>query len=243
MKITTFSKKQDLNDKTQIEKVRLLAYYYLRKSNLDQFGISDVSEWFDSLSYPIPNSSRMRANIKKSRKFIRGSVSDTYRLHACEIDALDLELPELLTKSEEIIAPDLVLPQSLYISTRGFVESISKQINASYDNNVFDGCAVLMRRLLEILLILSYENNGIEGDIKDGNGNYILLNKIMKNAVSNSTLSLSRNTKGCLDKFRNLGNFSAHKIYYNAKRSDLEKILLDFRAAVEELLYKSGIKV
>lgn len=243
MKLTSFLKKQDLNNKTQIEKVRLLAYYFLRKNNLDQFGISDVSEWFDSLSYPIPNSSRIRENIKKSRKFIRGSVSDSYRLHAREIDALDLELPELLTKSEEIIAPDLILPHSLYESTRGFVESISKQINASYDNNVFDGCAVLMRRLLEILLILSYENNGIENTIKDEKGNYIFLNKIMKDAVNNSTLSLSRNTKECLDKFRSLGNFSAHKIYYNAKRSDIENISLDFRAAIEELLYKSGIKV
>lgn len=243
MKLTAFSKKQDLNDKTQIEKVRLLAYYFLRKNDLDQFGISDVSEWFDTLSYPLPNSSRIRDNIKKSRKFIRGSVSDTYRLHAREIDALDIELPELLTKSEEIIAPDIVLPHALYDGTRGFIENISKQINASYDNNVFDGCAVLMRRLLEILLILSYENNGIEDNIKDDKGNYILLNKIMKDAVSNGTLSLSRNTKDCLDKYRNLGNFSAHKIYYNAKRSDLEKILLDFRAAVEELLYKSGIKV
>lgn len=243
MKLTAFSKKIELNRKTQIDKVRLLSYYFLRKNNLDQFGVSDISEWFDSLNYSIPNSSRIRANIKTSRKFIRGSVSDTYRLHAREIEALDLEFPELLTKSEDIIATDLVLPHSLYESTRGFVESISRQINASYEYNIFDGCAVLMRRLLEILLILSYENNGIEDDIKDDKGNYILLNKIMKNAASNSTLSLSRNTKECLDKFRNLGNFSAHKIYYNAKRSDLEKILLDFRAAIEELLYKSGIKV
>lgn len=243
MKLANYSKKTELNDKVQIEKVRYLAYYYLRVNNLDQFGISDVSEWFDNLNYPIPNSSRLRTNFKKSKKFIRGSVSDSYRLHAREIQLLDSEYPELVIKSEDIIAPDIVLPQSLFENSRGFIESISKQINSSYDNNVFDGCAVLMRRLLEILLILSYENNGIENTIKDTQGNYILLNKIMKDATSNQTLSLSRNTKGCLDDFRHLGNFSAHKIYYNAKRSDLEKILLDFRAAIEELLYKSGIKV
>ena len=243
MKLSTFSNKVELSAKVQIEKVRLLAYYCLRKHNLDQCGISDVTEWFDQLNYPIPNSTRLRENIRKSKKFIRGSVADTYRLHAREIETLDKEYPELVTKSEEIVSPDHVLPKALFENTRGFIESISKQINASFDNNIFDGCAILMRRLLEILLILSYENNGIESKIKDHNGDYVQLNKIVADAVKNSNLSLSRNTKGCLNDFRNLGNFSAHKIYYNAKRADIQKVILDYRAAVEELLYKSGIKV
>jgi len=66
---------------------------------------------------------------------------------------------------------------------------------------------------------------------------------IVNDAKTNSTLNLSRNAKSCLDQFRMLGNFSAHKIYYNCKRDDIGKVALEYRAIFEELLYKSGIRV
>lgn len=99
-----------------------------------------------------------------------------------------------------------------------------------------------MRRLLEICLIHSYENLGIDEAIKDLAGNHKLLSDIVADAKTNSRLSLSRNTKLCLDDFRAIGNFSAHKIYYSAKKSDIRKVIIEYRATIEELLYKSGIK-
>jgi hypothetical protein len=57
-----------------------------------------------------------------------------------------------------------------------------------------------------------------------------------------AALSLSPATKACLDDFRIVGNFSAHKIYYNAKRADIKRVVLEYRAAIEELLYKAGLK-
>ncbi len=120
--------------------------------------------------------------------------------------------------------------------------SLIKQINCSYENNIFDGCAVLMRRLLEILLILSYQEFGIDAAIKDASGNYKMLNPIIDNAVNNTSLGLSRNTKEHLDTFRKLGNFSAHKIYYNAKKKSIDQVMLDYRATIEELLYKSKLR-
>ena len=98
-----------------------------------------------------------------------------------------------------------------------------------------------MRRLLEIMLILSYEKLAIASEIKDSDNEYKNLNFIIGNAISNSPLSLSRNTRDCLDQFRKVGNFSAHKIHYNAKKSDIRNIALDYRAAIEELLYKSEL--
>ena len=63
-----------------------------------------------------------------------------------------------------------ILPEPDYKSTRGYIESLAKQMNASYEHNLFDGCAVLMRRLVEILLVLSCRNLHIEAEIQDQRG-------------------------------------------------------------------------
>src|SRR5690606_19553500 len=110
------------------------------------------------------------------------------------------------------------------------------------ENNIFDGCAVLMRRLLEICLILAYEKLAIEDEIKDSQGGYKLLNAIIDNAKLSKKLALSRNSKDSLEIFRSLGNFSAHKIYYNAHRKDVESRVLDYKALIEELFYKAELR-
>jgi hypothetical protein len=47
------------------------------------------------------------------------------------------------------------LPEALYGNTRGYIESPAKQINGSHDQNIFDGCAVSIRRLEEALPVIS----------------------------------------------------------------------------------------
>jgi hypothetical protein len=98
-----------------------------------------------------------------------------------------------------------------------------------------------MRRLLEVMLILSYRKLGIENDIRDGNGNYQLLEGIANNAKTNGTLGLSRNSKDCLEIFRKLGNFSAHKIEYTCRREYIKPHIQEYRAVIVELLHKSGL--
>jgi hypothetical protein len=159
------------------------------------------------------------------------------------VTSLDAQFPQLSERSQEIIDDGTILPEALYGKTRGYIESLAKQINASYEHNIFDGCAVLMRRLEEVLLVLSYEKLGIEASVKDGNGNYLLLEGIVRNAVSNTTLSLSRNSKASVETFRELGNYSAHKITYTCKREYINQEIGEYRALVDELLHKSGLRV
>ena len=44
------------------------------------------------------------------------------------------------------------------------------------------------------------------------------------------------------DRFRMLGNLSAHKIQYNAKKAYIDEVITLYRVAIEELLYISKIK-
>lgn len=136
-----------------------------------------------------------------------------------------------------------ILPDALYNSLPSNIQFLCKQINASYENNLYDCTAVIMRRLLESLLVLSYQNAGIEADITDKSGAYhISLDKIIKNAEQNSTLNLSSNTRKDMALFKDLGNYSAHKIWYNCTQGDIKPHILKYRVIIEELFYKSGIK-
>ncbi len=96
-----------------------------------------------------------------------------------------------------------------------------------------------MRRVFEITLILAYENLGIQDEIKN-NGEYVMLEKIVANAVSNSTLGLSRLKKE-YNSIREVGNYAAHRVLYNTRKKDIDDIKNVFRVCLEELYYKAGM--
>jgi hypothetical protein len=51
-----------------------------------------------------------------------------------------------------------VIPFALLRGTRGYMERIAHQINGTYSNGWYDGCAVMIRRLIETLIIEVFEN-------------------------------------------------------------------------------------
>lgn len=231
---------------SELEKVKLIIFYFQNNDREFQISINEISDYFDSLGMHKPNKTRLRNNIISSREFVRGKNPDYFRLHIKTFSSLfDLYSPILNEGNKEeikITSDGLVLHKELYEKSRTYLINLANQINASYEHNIFDGCAVLMRRLFEILLIHSYENKQLSSLIKDSSGNYKMLVDIVNNAKTNSQLGLSRNTRDSLDEFRELGNFSAHKIYFNAKKNDIDRIILNYRACIEELLYISEIK-
>lgn len=136
-----------------------------------------------------------------------------------------------------------ILPETLYAGTRGYIERLAQQINASYENNLYDCCAVMLRRLMEVLLVLSFQNNDKEDLILDNSAqNHVSLDKMIKVSNSCNKLALSSNTKKDMPLIKELGNYSAHKIWYNCTKKDIEPLIPKYRAIIEELLYKAGIK-
>lgn len=136
-----------------------------------------------------------------------------------------------------------ILPSQLFENIASYnIQAICKQINASYENNLYDCTCVMMRRLLEGLLVLTYQNYGIEEEITDKSGWHLTLDKIIKNASQNSILALSANTKRDMALFKDIGNYSAHKIWYNATKQDIEPHMLKYRVIIEELMHKAGIR-
>lgn len=243
MKIDTFSSKYDLVSKPEIEKVAYLAFYHFKKNGHIDFLMSDVRDWFSQLHFSNPNSTRLRLKLRASSSFVRGESQNSFKLHARRIQTLQSEIQDLQSKSVEIESDGSILPETLLVGKRAYIQRFGKQINASFSQNLFDGCAVLMRRMVEICLIHSYENLKIESQIKSNPDTYKDLKDIIKNALTNNTLSLTGDSKFCLDEFRVLGNLSAHKLYYNCRFEEIDKVKMKFRLLIEELFNKAGSRV
>ena len=241
MTIEQFAEACDLTSLQEVEKVCYLGFFYLKTKKMRDFSIYDASAWLTAYGFAQPNKTRLDGKLRDSRDTVLGQHG--FRLHVDFVKKLEIRFPELNEKSQEVIEHGTILPEPDYKDTRGYIESLARQINASYEHNVFDGCAVLMRRLVEVLLILSYRHLQIEAEIKDANGNYVMLEAIVSNAKNNTKLSLSRNSKTNLDVFRELGNFSAHKIEYTCKREYIKQEIQQFRALIGELLHKAGIRI
>ena len=92
------------------------------------------------------------------------------------INRLEILLGEELVEEK---CPDEILPLDLYKGTRQNIESIADQINKSFHFGIYDGCAVLMRRLIEMLLILAFKEHKQDTDIRDIDGYYVPLHKII----------------------------------------------------------------
>lgn len=214
-------------------------YHYITKET--EISINEINNYFVENDLAKYNPSYLRDDLRKSKNITKGIQANYYKPHRNLINLLNSTFEFCLIKDENIETEDTILPNELIKNTRGYIENLGKQINGCYNNNLFDGCAVLMRRLLEILLIHSYEAVGKESLIMENDG-YRNLSYIINYLLSNKPIKLTKESSEVIDEFRQVGNFSAHRIQYNAKRKDIDNLKLKYRMTIEELLYQSKIK-
>ena len=158
--------------------------------------------------------------------------------------AIDLDIRRELGPSDEglLAETQLVVPRSLVRGTRGYIEKIANQANGCYENGWYDACSVMMRRLIETLIIETYEKYSIAHKIKNGQGDFFFLRDLITHCLSESAWNLSRNCKQALPKLKDIGDKSAHSRRYVAQRGDLDPLLPDIRLVVQELLFLARLK-
>lgn len=157
------------------------------------------------------------------------------------LQSLDKSYSRFWDDTETVESNSELLEEAKFCGKRNYLDRLIRQINNTYTNHCYDACAVLMRRLFEVLLVLAYQHHNIDDQIKDASGNgYIMLEGIVSNAKNNATLKFSRIKKE-FDIFRMVGNFSAHSISYTAGVKDIDDIKLNYRVMTEELFTKAGL--
>src|SRR4030043_392005 len=98
-----------------------------------------------------------------------------------------------------------VLTFSLVKGTKEYIEGITHQINGTYSQGLYDACAVMIRRLVETLIIEVFENNNMVEKIKDTQGDFLSLKKLILKTLEETSWNLSRNTKAALPRLKDIG--------------------------------------
>jgi hypothetical protein len=158
---------------------------------------------------------------------------------------LNAEAPKSFVPPSEGTRPanEFILPHAMVRGTRGYIEKVVFQVNGCYEKGWFDGCAVMMRRLVETLIIECFEKYGIASKIKNPKtGDFLFLGELVDKLTQEPTWNLGRNTRQALPQLKTIGDLSAHSRRYNAHRQDIDKLSYDFRVVCQELIYLSGLK-
>ncbi|MPM17360.1 hypothetical protein SDC9_63749 [bioreactor metagenome] len=244
MKILDFCNLTQLAQRSEAEKATLLCYYHTKESNDKTFSMANISELLINAGFNAPNCSRLRYNLIKGKKkafLISKQGKGSLEFIPAIFQSIDLEFGLEWENTDVINSNSEIVDETKFCGKRSYLDRLIHQINSTYYNNCYDACAVLLRRLFEVMLILSFQNLEIDDQIKDKSGNgYLMLEGIINNAINNQTLKLSRIKKE-FDTFRLVGNFSAHNITYTAGKKDIDDIKINYRVMLEELYNKSGL--
>ncbi|SEO01206.1 hypothetical protein SAMN04488134_103115 [Amphibacillus marinus] len=246
MQLLNFINTTQLDNCVEVERAKLLCFYHYKETGEGIFTMTQIKNLMIESGYNAPNPSRLKNKLLKGKDKIflpEKKDKSKFIFISAKLQELESSLNELWDDTETIDSDSELLEESKFCGKRKYLDKLIHQINHSYAHNCYDACAVLMRRLFEVALVLSFQHYNIDDDIKNkSDSGYIMLEGIVKNAKNNKTLKLSR-IKNEFDTFRKVGNFSAHNITYTAGKKDIDDIKLNYRVMLEELFNKSGFPV
>lgn len=232
---TFIEKAEDFEELNSSKQIDYFAYFLLIERKFDGFTPKEIGECFDQLHLPpysnIPSylSSKSKG---KNKKFLQKNKK--YYLQRTFKNELDESIgtPKLPSN----VHSDF-FPIEIFDGTRGYLKVIANQALASYNKGIYDGCSVLTRKLIEVLIIECFERHGIEGRIKTTSGNFFYLSDLITEFLKEPAWNIGRNAKNSLPKIKNLGDKSAHNRRYIARQNDLEHIKDSVRTVIEELVH------
>lgn len=229
----------DNEDLTILDRAIYLLWFLGRIDKADLGTVTQLADVMARHGYPRPNVTRLRTQLKADRRtFCSGAY---WLLTPRARRELDTELEAKLKLARKIPHTNSVLPRELFAGTRSYLEKVVFQINASYDLELYDCCAVMCRRLLETLIIEVYEDCGRDSEIKTQNGNFFLLAELFAHIEKDNKFNISRNAKSGLRDFKRLGDLSAHNRRHNAVRNDIDRVRDGIRIAAGELAVMAGL--
>ena len=139
-------------------------------------------------------------------------------------------------------ADEPVVYLSLVRNTRGYIERVVHQINGAYSKGWYDACAVMIRRLVETLIVETFEEHNIADKIKNKTGDFCYLGDLITRTLSEGSWNLGRRTRSALPRLKDVGDLSAHSRRFNAQRQDIDKLMSDLRVVVQEFVALAKLK-
>lgn len=232
------SKVTDFDNLKSSTKIDFFTYYLTEVKNEPGIDAAMIKNCFAILKIqPYSNiSSYLSSNSKRGRglkpKFI--VEKNLYHLER----NFKSDLAKSISTTSSIKPTDDYFPLQLFIGTRGYLERIAAQACACYDNGLYDACAVMTRKLLEVLIIEAFEVHGIASKITGSNGYYFYLSDLISILLGETTAwSVGRNAKTSIPSLKSMGDQSAHNRRYFVQSIEINRIKVDLRIVLEELLH------
>ena len=231
-----------LNDQKQLDQAVLICYYRYKETGEVQFDSPKIQALFSDFGFNSINVTRIKRSLIEKRKMrkIKGAPR-ILEFVPTVLQGLELQYSSFWNDTETIASNSELLEEQKFCGKRHFIDKLIKQINFTYGNNCFDACAVLMRRLFEVLLVLAYQNTGNESAILKPDGTHLMLEGIVKDAIQNKSLGIPVRISKRFDAFREVGNNSAHSITYTTGQKDITDIQRDYRIMMDDLYNRAGL--
>ncbi|WP_422004917.1 hypothetical protein [Roseivirga pacifica] len=232
---TFIEKVEDFENLNSSKQIDFFAYFLLIERKNDGFTSKEIGECFDLLQLPaysnIPSYLSSKSKGKDKKYLLKNKKYYLQRTFKNELDG-QVGVPKLPSN----VHSDF-FPIEIFNETRGYLKIIANQALLSYNKGIYDGCSVLTRKLIEILIIECFERHGIENQIKTQSGNFLYLSDLITEFLKEPAWNIGRNAKNSLPKIKNLGDKSAHNRRYIARENDLQGIRENVRTVIEELVH------
>src|SRR6266853_580195 len=235
----SFLRALDERPMSNYDRVLALLWWIGRDDSSAGMNARAICMTMDAAGHPKQNASRLNRKLTADRRTARASGS-AWRLHPVTRRELEGQMG-VFRESQPVKSTSSVLPKELFVGTRGYLERVVHQVNASYDYGLYDCCAVMGRRVLETLIIELYEKEERAAEIKAGDGNFLMFAGLVSFLEHDGSIQLSRNTLKGLRDYNALGDLSAHNRRFNARKDDIDRVQNGLRVATEELLHLSGL--
>lgn len=226
----------DFQGLTSIQKIKYMSYFFSRINEVEIFKAKDIQDCFDKEHLVIPNNivQHISNNCKGKQPIFINKKNGCFTLNREIKKSLDNEFG---INTKPITLSDNLFPLDLFKNTRGYIEKTAIQASICYDYNQNDAALVMIRRLLETLIIETYEKHEISNEIKDNDGNFFMLGQLVDNYLISKKWNLGRTTKQFLPTIKKLADTSAHNRRFLAKKTDIDNFKNELRIIVEEILH------
>lgn len=235
--LVEFLQRVDHLASSPLERACAALWWVGRDDAANGMSAAEICRVVEASGHPQQNSSRLNSQLADDTRTTRVRGSNKWRLQVRARGLFDSKFESFVARPRAQPSSDSVLPRTLFNGTRGYLEKVVHQVNASYDIHLFDCCAVMCRRLLESLIIEVYEEDGRAPEIKGSDGHFFMFSDLLRVLLQDRTFNISRNAKRGLEDFKKLGDLSAHSRRFNANQNDIDRVRDGMRVAAEELLH------
>ena len=223
----------NLSSRPAGELIPIFAYYCQEVQGNDRFSAGEIAACFSSLALkPYSNIAAFlsRKSTGRDSIFLKQKVGYSLSRQEKERLAKELSMPVEIPVSNEFIDISIVQGAPFYIM------GITKQMAQCYECGLYDATLVLMRKLIETLIIETFERFGVDDSIKDANGDFLFLKNLIPKYLNSSKWNTSRNMDKNIDKVKKYGDLSAHNRRFQAKKSDIDDFKFELRQVVQEMV-------